>query len=192
MYNTQFFLSVILPNQPEHTFKCVTINKNDGVCSAWAGAEQVDFVNTLACLDPLYDVLWRYQPQMRVMKCYNILAFDSHKLQRCCNPDLDPSENVEFCYPSIGTMRRLEDFKNLENFELICNNGDRPVESIALADMSILNQELAVPTIHGAWVTRMHIALHLLGCLDSLIYVHDNKYVLYFYVPVGTPSSPHA
>ncbi|KOB65851.1 Esrom, partial [Operophtera brumata] len=149
-----------------------TFIQSYGVCTAWGGAEQVDFVNTLACLDPLYDVLWCYQPQMRVMKCYNILAFDSHKLQRRCNRDLDSSESG--C-PSTGNMCRLEDFKDLKNFELGCSNGGRPVESIALADTSILNQELAIPAVHGALVTRMHIALHLLGCLDSLIYVHDNK-----------------
>ncbi|XP_063374022.1 E3 ubiquitin-protein ligase MYCBP2 [Cydia amplana] len=167
---------VILPNRPEHTFKCITINKNDGSCNAWTGSEQVDFVNTLACLDPLYDVLWCYQPQMRVMKCYNILAFDSHKLQRCCNNDseLYPNDG-ETEYPNHGSMKRLEDFKNLENFEVICNNDDRPVDNVALSNMSVLNQELAIPCALSCSVTRIHAALHLLGCLDSLTYAHDSK-----------------
>lgn len=172
----KFFIpfAVILPNQPEHTFKCITINKTDGVCTAFTGPEQIDFVNTLACLDPLYDVIWCYQPQMRVMKCFNILAFDSHKLQRCFNPDLDFIENGEY-YPNVGCMKRLEDFKNLETFELTCSNDDKPVDSVALSNVSILNQELAIPSTHGNLVTRMHAALHLLGCLDSLTYVYDNK-----------------
>ncbi|CAH0716565.1 unnamed protein product, partial [Brenthis ino] len=166
---------IILPNRPEHTFKCITINKNDGSCNAWTGPEQVDFVNTLACLDPLYDVLWCYQPQMRVMKCYNIVAFDSHKLQRCCSNDPEAFADPEFDFPHYGCMKRLEDFRYLESFEWISNNDSKESENIALSNMSILNQELAIPCTPGCQVTRIHAALHLLGCLDSLTYAHDNK-----------------
>ncbi|CAH2103304.1 unnamed protein product [Euphydryas editha] len=166
---------IILPNRPEHTFKCITINKNDGSCNAWTGPEQVDFVNTLACLDPLYDVLWCYQPQMRVMKCFNIIAFDSHKLQRCCSNDPEAFSDAEFEYPNYGCMKRLEDFRHVETFEWIGNNDDREVENLVLSDMSVLNQELAIPCTPGCQVTRIHAALHLLGCLDSLTYAHDNK-----------------
>ncbi|RVE51528.1 hypothetical protein evm_003798 [Chilo suppressalis] len=167
---------VILPNRPEHTFKCITINKADGTCNAWSGSEQVDFVNTLACLDPLYDVLWCYQPQMRVMKCYNILAFDSHKQHRCCNnePESFPSDN-EFEYPNYGSMKRLDEFKNLQVLETTILYDDKPPENVALSNMSVLNQELAIPSTPGCTVTRMHAALHLLGCLDSLTYAHDTK-----------------
>ncbi|XP_050560251.1 E3 ubiquitin-protein ligase MYCBP2 isoform X7 [Spodoptera frugiperda] len=164
---------IILPNRPEHTFKCITINKMDGTCNTWPGSEQVDFVNSLACLDPLYDVLWCYQPQMRVMKCYNILAFDSHKLQKCCNDPESYFGDGDFEYPNYGSMKRLEDFKNLENFDLSCRDEDRPTDNVALSNMSVLNQELAIPSAIGYSVTRMHAALHLLGCLDSLTYAHD-------------------
>lgn len=147
----------------------------DGSCNAWTGPEQVDFVNSLACLDPLYDVLWCYQPQMRVMKCYNILAFDPHKLQRCCNNDPDIySIEAEYEYPNYGSMKRLEDFKNLENLDFSFNNEERS-SNIALSTMSILNQELAIPCASGCSVTRMHASLHLLGCLDSLTFAHDTK-----------------
>ncbi|XP_069365103.1 E3 ubiquitin-protein ligase MYCBP2 isoform X3 [Maniola hyperantus] len=166
---------VILPNRPEHTFKCITINKSDGSCNAWTGPEQVDFVNTLACLDPLYDVLWCYQPQMRVMKCFNILAFDSHKLQRCCSNDPEAFSDVEFEYPNYGCMKRLEDFRQLENFEWVSNKEDQPADNLALSNMSVLNQELAIPCTTGCQVTRIHAALHLLGCLDSLTYAHEHK-----------------
>ncbi|XP_047524361.1 E3 ubiquitin-protein ligase MYCBP2 isoform X3 [Pieris napi] len=167
---------IILPNRPEHTFKCVTICKSDGSCYPWSGPEQVDFVNTLACLDPLYDVLWCYQPQMRVMKSYNIKAFDAHKLQRCCKNDPEGFINdMDFEYPHYGIMRRLEEFKNLDNFEWISNSDDRPADGVAIANISILNQDLALPCVKNCSVTRIHAALHLLGCLDSLLYAHDNR-----------------
>nr|XP_049693135.1 E3 ubiquitin-protein ligase MYCBP2 isoform X3 [Helicoverpa armigera] len=164
---------IILPNRPEHTFKCITINRMDGTCNTWTGPEQVDFVNSLACLDPLYDLLWCYQPQMRVIKCYNILAYDSHKLQKCCNDPETYFDEGDFEYPNYGSMKRLEDFKNLENFDLSCRDEDRPTDNVALSNMSVLNQELAIPSVGGCTVTRIHAALHLLGCLDSLTYAHD-------------------
>ncbi|KAL0852359.1 hypothetical protein ABMA28_000560 [Loxostege sticticalis] len=166
---------VILPNRPEHTFKCITINKADGSCNAWTGPEQVDFVNTLACLDPLYDALWCYQPQMRVMKCYNILAFDSHKLHRCCNNEDTYPSDTELEYPNYGPMKRLDEFKNLQVLETTVLYDNRSPENVALSNMSVLNQELAIPSAPGCSVTRMHAALHLLGCLDSLTYAHDTK-----------------
>lgn len=114
---------------------------------------------------------------MRVMKCYNILAFDSHKLQKCCNDPEAYFGEGEFEYPNYGSMKRLEDFKNLENFDLSCRDEDRPTDNVALSNMSVLNQELAIPSAPGCYVTRMHAALHLLGCLDSLTYAHDIRYV---------------
>lgn len=163
---------MILPNRPEHAFKCITINKSDGACNAWTGQEQIDFVNTLACLDPLYDVLWCYQPQMRVMKCYNILAYDHHKQQRCCNAETDV---YELEYPHYGAMKRLDDIKNLETIEALCHIEDQQLDSVALTNMSILNQELAIPCVPDCTATRMHAALHLLGCLDSLTYAYEGK-----------------
>lgn len=115
---------------------------------------------------------------MRVMKSYNILAFDSHKLQRCCKNDPEGFVNdIDFEYPHYGIMRRLEEFRNLENFEWISNSDDRPADGVAIANISILNQDLALPCAKNCSVTRIHAALHLLGCLDSLLYVHDNRYV---------------
>lgn len=155
-------------------FKCITINKADGTCSTWTGPEQVDFVNTLATLDPLYDVLWCYQPLMRVMKCFNILAFDANKLHRCYN---DPDHNVEadVDFPHYGVMRRLEDFKDLETFENARSSDEKQQENLIITNMSVLNQDLAIPMVPECKVTRMHAALHLMGCLDTLTYAHDNK-----------------
>ncbi|CAH2036099.1 unnamed protein product, partial [Iphiclides podalirius] len=175
---------VILPNRPEHTFKCITINKVDGSCNTWTGSEQVDFVNTLATLDPLYDVLWCYQPQMRVMKCFNILAFDANNLQRCFN---DPDFTVdEFEYPNYGIMKRLEDFKDLETFEKARNSDEKAPENLGITNTSVLNQDLAIPHVPECSVTRMHAALHLIGCLDTLTYAHDHKLTITEYKEEAT------
>ncbi|XP_050683096.1 E3 ubiquitin-protein ligase MYCBP2 [Leptidea sinapis] len=167
---------IILPNCPEHTFKCVTIYKLDGSCYSFSGPEQVDFVNTLACLDPLYDVLWCYQPQMKVIKVYNIQAFDSHKLQRCSKNDPEGFINdMEYEYPQYGIMRKFDDFRDVENIKWVSSNEDRPADGVAIANVSILNQDLAIPSVKFSSVTRLHAALNLIGTLDSLLYAHDNR-----------------
>lgn len=172
-----YTVSVILPNRPEHTFKCITINTHDGNCNTWTGSEQVDFVNSLTCLDPHYDVLWCYQPQIKVMKCYNILAYDSLKLIKCFNERNESANNAnnEYEYPNYGNMKRIEDFKSIETVDIMYNAEEKQLDNVALSNTSILNQELALPVVLGCTVTRMHAALHLLGCLDSLTYAHDSK-----------------
>ncbi|XP_052746829.1 E3 ubiquitin-protein ligase highwire isoform X2 [Bicyclus anynana] len=112
---------------------------------------------------------------MQVIKCYNIIAFDTHKLQWCASNDPEAFSDSESIYPNYGCMKRLEDFRHFDSFEWISNNEDPPAENIALSNMSILNQELAIPCTPGCQVTRIHAALHLLGCLDSLTYAHENK-----------------
>ncbi|XP_013162054.1 PREDICTED: E3 ubiquitin-protein ligase MYCBP2 isoform X3 [Papilio xuthus] len=173
---------VILPNRPEHAFKCITINKIDSSCNAWTGPEQVDFVNSLACLDPLYNVLWCYQPQNKAIRCYNILAFDANKLQRCYNdPDITTENEKQF--PNYGMMKRLEDFKDLKTFDQCRTTDEKPPNNMSLANISVLNEELAIPMVEDCYVTRMHAALHLLGCLDSLAFAHDNKLKMPEYKP---------
>lgn len=146
----------------------------DGSCNAWTGSEQFEFVNSVACLDPLYDVLWSYQPATRVMKCFNILAFDANKLQRCYN-DPDATTENEYQYPNFGIMKRLEDFKDLTTFDECRTSEEKPIENLTRTNLSVLHHDLAIPNVAGCQVTRMHAALHLLGCLDTLTYAHDNK-----------------
>ncbi|KAJ0183671.1 hypothetical protein K1T71_000094 [Dendrolimus kikuchii] len=164
---------IILPNRPEHSFKCITINKTDGTCHAWVGPEQVDFVNTLACLDPSYDVLWCYQPQLRQIKCYNILTFDPKNAVPCYNPDPSFLRELDLEFPDIGFTRHLEEFKNVQTFEFSINKEKQ--SDVPLSKTSLLNQELAIPTTPGFSITRMHAALYLLGCLDSLIFAHETR-----------------
>lgn len=172
-----FSFLVILPNRPEHTFKCITINKNDGCCNTWTGAEQVDFVNSLACLDPLYDVLWCYQPQLEYMKCYNILAYDGHKDAKCCPIDSDTIYDMDENYeiPNFEDIKRSVHFESLDDMDLMHEVDDDDVDDIKLNKMLLLHHELAIPSVPNCNITRMHAALNLLACLDSLSYAHDTK-----------------
>ncbi|XP_062389671.1 E3 ubiquitin-protein ligase MYCBP2 isoform X1 [Sardina pilchardus] len=58
-------------------FKCLLINKVDGSCRTFNDSEQEDLQGFGLCLDPVYDVLWRFLPATREMWCYNAVIADA-------------------------------------------------------------------------------------------------------------------
>uniref|UniRef100_A0A8C2BF53 RCR-type E3 ubiquitin transferase n=1 Tax=Cyprinus carpio TaxID=7962 RepID=A0A8C2BF53_CYPCA len=59
-------------------FKCLLINKLDGSCRTFNDSEQEDLQGFGLCLDPVYDVIWRFLPSTREMCCYNAVIADAH------------------------------------------------------------------------------------------------------------------
>ncbi|XP_031417201.1 E3 ubiquitin-protein ligase MYCBP2 isoform X1 [Clupea harengus] len=58
-------------------FKCLLINKVDGSCRTFNDSEQEDLQGFGLCLDPVYDVIWRFLPATREMWCYNAVIADA-------------------------------------------------------------------------------------------------------------------
>ncbi|XP_036396030.1 E3 ubiquitin-protein ligase MYCBP2 isoform X9 [Megalops cyprinoides] len=58
-------------------FKCLLINKTDGSCRTFNDSEQEDLQGFGLCLDPVYDVIWRFLPATREMCCYNAVIADA-------------------------------------------------------------------------------------------------------------------
>ncbi|XP_046701607.1 E3 ubiquitin-protein ligase MYCBP2 isoform X16 [Silurus meridionalis] len=58
-------------------FKCLLINKMDGSCRTFNDSEQEDLQGFGLCLDPVYDVIWRFLPSTREMWCYNAVIADA-------------------------------------------------------------------------------------------------------------------
>nr|XP_009302830.1 E3 ubiquitin-protein ligase MYCBP2 isoform X9 [Danio rerio] len=58
-------------------FKCLLINKLDGSCRTFNDSEQEDLQGFGLCLDPVYDVIWRFLPVTREMCCYNAVIADA-------------------------------------------------------------------------------------------------------------------
>ncbi|KAG2456598.1 MYCB2 ligase, partial [Polypterus senegalus] len=77
-------------------FRCLLINKMDGSCRTFNDSEQEDLQGFGVCLDPVYDVIWRFLPASREFWCYNSVIADARSpcasdLQtRCCilSPEL--------------------------------------------------------------------------------------------------------
>ncbi|KAJ8666974.1 hypothetical protein QAD02_008636, partial [Eretmocerus hayati] len=70
---------LLLPHQtePRNSFKCLVINKRDGSCNSFNGPEQVDFSQSAACLDPLYNVIWAFNPTSNEISYYNIVSTEA-------------------------------------------------------------------------------------------------------------------
>ncbi|KAG8452232.1 hypothetical protein GDO86_004144 [Hymenochirus boettgeri] len=58
-------------------FKCLLINKVDGSCATFNDSEQEDLHGFGVCLDPVHDVIWRFQGNTRELWCYNAVIADS-------------------------------------------------------------------------------------------------------------------
>lgn len=54
--------SVLVPKKcdEDKAFSCLVINKRDGNCCSFSDEQQVDFSKSVVCLDPVYNILWRY------------------------------------------------------------------------------------------------------------------------------------
>ncbi|KAE8626010.1 hypothetical protein XENTR_v10006480 [Xenopus tropicalis] len=58
-------------------FKCLLINKVDGNCATFNDSEQEDLQGFGVCLDPIHDVIWRFQGSTKELWCYNAVIADS-------------------------------------------------------------------------------------------------------------------
>ncbi|KAG9437358.1 E3 ubiquitin-protein ligase MYCBP2 isoform X10 [Apis mellifera carnica] len=67
---------ILIPHQTDHanSFKCLVISKRDGTCNSYSGTDQVDFNNCATCLDPLYNVIWTFNPINSEISLYNIIS----------------------------------------------------------------------------------------------------------------------
>ncbi|XP_014476553.1 PREDICTED: E3 ubiquitin-protein ligase MYCBP2 isoform X5 [Dinoponera quadriceps] len=73
---------ILIPHQNEHanSFKSLVISKRDGTCNSYSGADQVDFSNCAACLDPLYNVIWTFNSTNNEISLYNIISTETRAI----------------------------------------------------------------------------------------------------------------
>ncbi|XP_076245488.1 MYC binding protein highwire [Calliopsis andreniformis] len=73
---------ILIPHQNDHSnsFKCLVISKRDGTCNSYSGTDQVDFNNCATCLDPLYNVIWTFNPSNSEISLYNIILTEARTI----------------------------------------------------------------------------------------------------------------
>ncbi|KAL1517024.1 hypothetical protein ABEB36_000844 [Hypothenemus hampei] len=142
---------LLFPNHDNtlKSFKSLVINKKDGNCNSFVGPDQVDFTSKTVCVDPIYNVLWSYDPANHQVTCYNVIA----------------SELPNMELPPHGRDNRiLSDIKVIE---------DKSFSEKQANLNAILSPELALPISTNCHVTRFQAALNLLCCLDTLTVAQD-------------------
>lgn len=144
---------MLLPNQLEaaNTFRSLVINRKDGACSSFKGKEYVDFTNKAVCLDPIYNVLWSFNPVNQDLCCYNVIA-----------SEIDSKTNFQ-----------LSDQTVLTNVQTINKSDDKETSYNTFNLSAILSPELALPVTSNCHITRLQAAIHLLCCLDTLTMAYD-------------------
>ncbi|CAL1686165.1 unnamed protein product [Lasius platythorax] len=92
---------ILIPHQNEHanSFKSLMISKRDGTCNSYNGADQVDFNNCAACLDPLYNVIWTFNSTNNEISLYNVISTETRTI-----PNLEASIlNPGLALPVVST-----------------------------------------------------------------------------------------
>ncbi|XP_041356631.1 E3 ubiquitin-protein ligase MYCBP2-like isoform X3 [Gigantopelta aegis] len=78
--------------------KCLMIQKADGSCKSFSDADQADLSNQAVCMDPVYDVLWGYNPVTHKVNCYNVLSTEARDL-KAVNPSYCNHFSPEIAVP---------------------------------------------------------------------------------------------
>lgn len=147
---------MLLPNQLDaaSTFKSLVINKRDSACNSFKNEDHVDFTNKTVCMDPVYNVLWSYNPVNHELCCYNIVASEVNAKNILLTADQTILTNV----------------LTITKFDAVLKE---TVEWNSFHLSSILSPELALPVSSSCHITRLQAAIHLLCCLDTLTAAHD-------------------
>ncbi|XP_077301662.1 E3 ubiquitin-protein ligase MYCBP2-like [Arctopsyche grandis] len=150
---------MILPYLPGHSYSCIVINRENGACKSFGSNSQVNFVGNLGCLDPHYDVMWKYSTHPFVVQCFNILTVEAKNLKECS------------LFESSYVKETLDD--PYLNQEIIMDR----------RSLSILSCELAIPKMGNCFITRYQLATHILACLDTFYTFHSQNLFLQSDVP---------
>lgn len=103
-------------------------------------------------MDPIFNVLWSYNPTNHEVVCYNIIATE------------------------LRTKNAIEttDKKILSDIKMFSiSNTSKDEEPLGFNLSAILSAELALPVLSNCHVTRLQAAINLLCCLDTITIAHD-------------------
>uniref|UniRef100_A0ABM0LXG7 Probable E3 ubiquitin-protein ligase MYCBP2 n=1 Tax=Saccoglossus kowalevskii TaxID=10224 RepID=A0ABM0LXG7_SACKO len=89
----------LIPTDSASTVKCLMISGSDGNCKSFSGPDQVTLKDRCICLDPVYDVLWSYDPLTSHVCCYNVLTGDAHDIVTKDSSERPSILNCEFTIP---------------------------------------------------------------------------------------------
>ena len=133
------------------SWRVLVINRTDGQCRSFSSSDQIMCRGHAICLDPIYNVLWSFDPERQVVRCYNLIACEAVRL----NTGITSVSTSQGPSP-VSTRTTVKQMSST-----VASDDDGRLRDV-------LSPELSLPVLPEVQVSRAQIALHLLSCLDTL------------------------
>ncbi|XP_048823594.1 E3 ubiquitin-protein ligase MYCBP2 isoform X14 [Lagopus muta] len=161
-------------------FKCLLINKVDGSCKTFNDSEQEDLQGSGVCLDPVYDVIWRFRPNARELWSYNAVVADSRlpsapDMQSRCSI-LSPELALPTCSKALTTRSHaalhilgcLDTLAAMQDLKMGIANTEEETQAVmkvySKEDYSVVNR---FESHGGGWGYSAHSVEAIRFCADT-------------------------
>ncbi|XP_062904556.1 E3 ubiquitin-protein ligase MYCBP2 isoform X16 [Mobula hypostoma] len=137
-------------------FKCLLINKLDGSCRTFNDSEQEDLRGFGVCLDPVYDVIWRFIPGRKEVWCYNAVTADARlpagsEMHSRCNilsPELalptGSKANTTRSHGALHILGCLDTLAAMQDLKMGVTNTEEEIQAVTKVyskeDYSVVNR----------------------------------------------------
>ncbi|XP_035248710.1 E3 ubiquitin-protein ligase MYCBP2 isoform X4 [Anguilla anguilla] len=161
-------------------FKCLLINKTDGSCRTFSDSEQEDLQGFGLCLDPVYDVIWRFLPASREMCCYNAVIADARvpsasDLQARCSilsPELalpsGPHATTTRSHGALHILGCLDTLAAMQDLKMGVASTEEETQAVlkvySKEDYSVVNR---FESHGGGWGYSAHSVEAIRFCADA-------------------------
>eukprot|EP00062_Callorhinchus_milii_P006572 gi/632947251/ref/XP_007888958.1/ PREDICTED: E3 ubiquitin-protein ligase MYCBP2 isoform X6 [Callorhinchus milii] len=161
-------------------FKCLLINKVDGSCRTFNDSEQEDLRGFGVCLDPVYDVIWRYMPGTREVWCYNAVtadarlpsASDIHARCSVLSPELalptGSKANTTRSHGALHILGCLDTLAAMQDLKMGVTNTEEETQAVTKVyskeDYSVVNR---FESHGGGWGYSAHSVEAIRFCADT-------------------------
>ncbi|XP_078077743.1 E3 ubiquitin-protein ligase MYCBP2 isoform X20 [Mustelus asterias] len=161
-------------------FKCLLINKLDGSCRTFNDSEQEDLRGFGVCLDPVYDVIWRFIPGAKEVWCYNAVTADarlptSPDMQSRCSilsPELalptGSKANTTRSHGALHILGCLDTLAVMQDLKMGVTNTEEEIQAVTKVyskeDYSVVNR---FESHGGGWGYSAHSVEAIRFCADT-------------------------
>ncbi|XP_059502488.1 E3 ubiquitin-protein ligase MYCBP2 isoform X6 [Stegostoma tigrinum] len=161
-------------------FKCLLINKLDGSCRTFNDSEQEDLRGFGVCLDPAYDVIWRFIPGPKEVWCYNAVTADARlpavtdMHSRCCilSPELalpiGSRAHTTRSHGALHILGCLDTLAVMQDLKMGVTNTEEEIQAVTKVyskeDYSVVNR---FESHGGGWGYSAHSVEAIRFCADT-------------------------
>ncbi|XP_043928839.1 E3 ubiquitin-protein ligase MYCBP2 [Protopterus annectens] len=161
-------------------FKSLLINKVDGSCRTFSDSEQEDLQGFGVCLDPVYDVIWRFISHSKELWCYNAVIADarlpltSDMQSRCSilSPELalpiGPKASTTRSHAALHILGCLDTLAAMQELKMGVTSTEEETQAVTKVyskeDYSVVNR---FESHGGGWGYSAHSVEAIRFCADT-------------------------